>query len=419
MKKLVVLALLLAAGMLWAQAAAPAGPTFTMGLRLDYEWAQDFGAGKEYSDRMNIELKFNWVADEFTTAYFELEEGPLGSQGDTAQATVTPAANGIITTTGSTADQGGYYNAKRTTLADQGYDNKIAGVDKAYFTTNVGKFFKLPIPVSVMYGFNEWNNKDFIKVTKSEFEDFLGEADIRNWGGQIEVTPSPMVTFRSNWSWNSGAVGTDKPMFLIGAYGTVAPISYEVTYFTHNQDFDKGWIEGGVKFVQDMTKDINLAACFSAEYDMEDNPPFAYYYTNGGDSVVPNPAYLLQAGVQVMFQKMVALGVSYAGAEDMLAGGWQIQGYLTPKAGDPLELFAQLGLGLDSDVFVETFDSLEVAARYTMGKVQWYLGFDYAVDQNRNLAKEWADFDIAGAKFRSGAPGLETAAIFMRGNLNF
>ena len=193
-------------------------------------WAQDFGPGKEFSDRPILELKFTYKADDFTSVYVELEEGPLASQGDTAG--VTSSLRAVSA------------NVYRTT-ADAGYDVEIAGLDRAYFTTDVGKQLKLPVGVVVMYGLNEWNNKDDIKVTKSEWEDYLGEADIRNWGAQVEVMPAPMVTLRSNWAWNPGAHDPNKAQFLVGAYGTVAPVTYEVTYFTNN----KGSMTGGSKAV--------------------------------------------------------------------------------------------------------------------------------------------------------------------------
>jgi hypothetical protein len=423
MKKLVVLmALLVVAGMLWAQApAAPAAPTFTMGLTLDYMWAQDF-VGPEYSDRPILELKFNWKADDFTTAYVELEEGPMSSQGDTG---------------GGTAGlQGGYRNIY-STVADRGYDVKIAGLDKAWFMTDLGKALKLPVPVTVKYGYEEWNNADSIKVTKSEYEDFLGEADIRNWGAQIEVKPSPMVTLRSNWAWNPGAAQLAEGQFLIGAYGTVAPVSYEFTYDTHGFEASKGWIEGGLKFVQDVSADLNVAAMVAFQYDMADEQDYVdmgmtagQYWAYGWNAfeLADAPtwyewsAYQVQAGLQVMYQKMAAFGVSYRGAEEVLDGAVQLQGYFTPKAGDPLEFFAQIGLGINSDVFAETLDSAEVALRYTIGKTMWYLGFEYVPEFGRGIAKEWADFDLRGLNQDVSGNGLfdlnaETTAIFVRGRV--
>jgi hypothetical protein len=398
--------------------AVAAWAQLTAGVTLDYMWAQDFGPGKEFSDRPILELKFTYKADDFTSVYVELEEGPLNSQGDTAG--------------GTSGAAGGLRNVYSTT-ADAGYDVKIAGLDRAYFTTDVGKAMKLPVPVVVMYGYQEWNGKDGIKVTKSEFEDYLGEADIRNWGAQIEVMPSPMVTLRSNWAWNpNAAVDPAKGAWLINAYGTVAPISYELTYFTHGFEFAQGWIEGGVKFAQDINKDINVAAMVGFEVDMASGVDYFDAAAYGANDIraygwktvdvdataavdnkeAPTSWYLMQAGLQVMYQKMMALGVSYRGAEAMLAGAVQLQGYFTPKAGDPLEAFVNLGLGLDTDTFDSAFDSVEVALRYTMGKVMWYLGFFYNAEFGRGVAKEQADFDLANVPFG------ETSAIFMRGKVS-
>jgi len=439
MKKLVVLTLLLAAGMLWAQAAAPAAPTFTMGLTLDYMWAQDFGPGKEFSDRPILELKFSWKADDFTTAYVELEEGPLASQGDTS---------------GLTAGQGGYgRSGKWSPNADRGFNVQIAGLDNVYFTTDLGAVFKLPVPTKVMYGLKEWQGWDTgIRATKTEYEDFLGEADIRTWAVQLEVAPSPMVTLRFTGAWNGGAtdalvIGTDQvapaswatdgnqALYLIGAYGTVAPISYELTYFSNNNEMGKGWIEGGVKFAQDMTPDVNVAVIGAFEYDLQDDPYPAYgwggyNYTAvetsdaAAPSAAPNAAYMLQAGAQVMFQKMASFGVSWRGAEDMLSGAVQLQAWAMPLAGKPLEVMAQVGLGLDSDVFDETLDSYEIALRYTIGKTVWYFGYLFNAEYGRAVAKEWADFDIAGVypggtSTTAGTEALrsEAGAIFMRGRI--
>lgn len=416
MKKLVVLAMLFVAVAAWAQ--------LTAGVTLDYMWAQDFGPGKEFSDRPILELKFTYKADDFTSVYVELEEGPLNSQGDT---TIVLDSNGDLeTATGNAANAGGYRNVYNT-IADKGYDVKIAGLDRAYFTTDLGKALKLPVGVVVMYGLNEWNAKETVagRVTKSEFEDWLGEVDIRNWGAQVEVMPNPAVTIRSAWAWNAGATDPALGQFLVGAYGTVAPISYEIYYDSHSMGFDKGWFEGAVKFAQDMTPDINLAAMVGFGYDMAEADDYAdvgltpvnvyNVAAGGGLDGAPEEQFHLQAGAQFMYQKMAALGVAYRGATDFWGGMWQIQGYFTPKAGDPLEVFVQVGLGFDEDVFDTPFDSTEAALRYTMGKVQWYLGFIYNADLGRNIAKEWADYDVAGAIY--GKVGSDTSAIFMRGKV--
>jgi hypothetical protein len=344
----------------------------TAGVTLDYMWAQDFGPGKEFSDRPILEMKFTYKADDFTSVYVEFEEGPLASEGDTTG----------LTDVGATL----------------GYDMQFDGLDRAYFTTDIGKQLKLPVGVVAMYGLNEWNNKDGIKVTKSEWEDFLGERDIRTWGAQIEVMPAPMVTLRSSWAWNPGAIDPNKAQFLIGAYGTVAPVTYEFTYFTNNKEFDAGWLEGGVKFAQDVTPAINVAAAVNAEYDLDDGNT---YVVLGEQN-----EWLLQVGAQALYNKMASLGVAWRSWDAYTAGGLQLQLWAMPVAN--VELLGIIGFGLDDDLFAETFDSMEVTVKYTMGKVLWYLGLLWNNDGGSFIAKEWADFTVGGN---------ETTAIYMRGKV--
>ena len=61
-----------------------------------------------------------------------------------------------------------------------------------------------------------------------------------------------------------------------------------------------------------------------------------------------------------------------------------------------------------SSQYAETIDSMEVTVKYTMGKVLWYLGLLWNNDGGAKIAKEWADFTVAGS---------ETTAIYMRGKV--
>lgn len=406
MKKFVVLmALLVITGMLWAQ--APAAPALTVGALISYFAATDFAAGKEFSDQARFELVFKWVVDDYNTAYLEFEEGTMPYTISSAGVPATIDGRGFAT--GTSADWANLYDGSVADLL----------VDKAYFVTDVGKAFKLPIGVKFKFGLEEWNNADSIKVTKSEWEDFLGERDFRTWGGQIEIMPAPMITLRSSWAWNPDASDNSlKNVFLVGAYGTVAPISYEVTYYTNSAangvnaagatnpppnadgEFNQGWLEGGVKFVQDISKDLNIAAAVNAEYDMVDNAA---------------PAWRAQIGAQAMFMKMASLGLAWRGQEDAEAGGLQVQGWAMPIKDKPLELYVTVGLGLDDTLYPEVFDSMEASVKYAFGKVAYYLGFYYAVEGTGGIAKEWLDIDVAGAG--KGA-ATDTTALWIRGVLS-
>jgi len=402
MKKLVVLmALLLTAGMLWSQAAAPAAPALTVGALISYFAVTDFASGKEFSDQARFELKFNWVVDEFNTAYLEFEEGTMAFVSGTAG--TTTAGRGFAP--GASADF--------SNLGDGSVPDLL--VDKAWFVTDVGKAFKLPVGVRFKFGLEEWNGYDGTRVTKSEWEDFLGERDFRTWGGQLELVPSPMMTLRTSWAWNPDANdGSFQNVFLVGAYGTVAPIAYEVTYYTNGTsttmnpdgEFGKGWPEGGFEFNQDMTPQVNVGLAVNGEYDMGDNT-----------GTVAAPTWRIQVGAQMLYNKMASVGIAWRGQEEATAGGLQLQGWAMPMADKPLELYVTAGIVLD-DAFTtagETFDSLEASLKYTFGKVAYYVGLYYAVEDTGNIAKEWLDMDLAGA---GKGTATDTTAVWIRGVLS-
>jgi hypothetical protein len=361
MKKLIVLVMLLMAAVLWAQ-------DLTITGKIEYMYAQDLAAGKEFSDKPMYELKFNFDVDEFNTAYLEFEEGPM-SPGFASQAS-----------------------------ADSGYAITANGAplpDKAWFQTDIGAAFDLPVGLTFKFGLEEWNNKDGIKVTKSEWEDFLGEADFRTWGAQVEIMPADVATIRAQWAWNQ-----DPKNILIGAYGTIDPVTYEVTYTNNKQDLDQGWIEAGAEFATDVTSDINVAVALMGEYDMSD----------AADAL--GIRYGLQAGAQALYKGMASLGLAWRGIEDYIAGGLQVQVWAMPIADTPLELYGLVGLGLDSDVYPESFDSLEISVKYSFGKAEYWIGYFYAPAGSGGIAKEALDEGVAGLGTS------DTGAIWVRGKIS-
>jgi len=385
MKKLVVLlALLVTAGMLWGQAAA--APAVTLNAVIGYIGAWDLSAGKEYSDQPRYEIKWTWTPDEFTKAYLEFEEGPMSPGFGTGF-----DVSGINATGGTSADWGW----------GDGVNTFGALPDKAWVVTDVGKAFKLPIGVTFKFGLEEWQGPDSLTVTVSDWEEYMAEspADFRTWGGQIEIMPAPMLTIRTIWAWNP-----DPREFIVSAYGTVTPIKYEFTYSTNSQDkFGDGWLEGGAQYVADVTKDINLGVLLAGEYDLQDI------------GTIGSPTWRLQAGAQVLYQKMASLGLAWRGQDQAETGGLQVQGWAKPMKDQPLELYVIAGLGLNDDLYAETFESLEASVKYTIGKTAYYLGYYFQPERgaaaSSSIAKEWLDMDVAGA---NKAPYNDTGAIWVR-----
>jgi hypothetical protein len=375
MKKLIVLAMLVMAVAVWGQM----GPDLTINAKIAYIGAWD-QSGKTYSDKPMYELKFNWVVDDYNTAYLEFEEGPMSPGFSTGAMNYAAAAKPAMTS------------------AAAGYNPDTFGAlpDKAWWITDVGKALMLPVGVTFKMGLDEWNNIDHIKVTKSEWEDYLGERDFRTWGGQVEVSPGDVFTLRTQWAWNSNPKN-----FLVGAYGTVAPVTYEVTYFTNGMDFDKGWLEGGVEASQDVADGINVSAAVNAEYDLQDLGTLA------------NPTWRVQAGAQAMYNSMASLGLAWRGQDQATAGGLQAQLWAAPIADKPLEIYLIGGIGLDDALYPDTFDSFEGSLKYSFGKAAYWVGYYYATTGAGNIAKEILDETVAGT-----ATG-DTNAIFIRGEIVF
>jgi hypothetical protein len=372
MKKLVVLAMLLVAGMLWAQAAAaPAYPQVTLGGAVVYMGVSDLGAGKTYSDKPDIEVKWTVKTDDFNSVYIELDgesTDNIGGTGDLTKAIEAP-------------------------------------FDRAWFSTDLGKALKLPVGVVTTIGFNEWKNKDGNKVTKGEWEDIIGKG-FKKWGVQFEVMPAPIVTLRSTF-----VLDADEKAIMVGAYGAQGPVSYEAAYYTNGQDPDLGFIEGGVKFVQDVAEGINLAVAVNGAYDMFDGAkdvkdPLSGAVLIAGAPYVP--FWQAGVGVSVMYQKMASLGIGWRGESwkwdddvfdklDTELGSMQVDLWAMPIADQPLELYAVLGLGLgDSDIYDSMFDSFEVSVKYTVGKAYFYVGYLYNAEEGFFIAKEAADLDVYG-----------------------
>ena len=198
MKKLIVLV----AALLLVSVVAMADTTVN-GV-LDYR-AKNDSKDEVFSNYGVVELKINAAIDDNTSAYVELEEGP------------------------------------KTT----GYDTGGFGLDKAHFTVNAGAALDLPVGVAITAGFNEFKVKDGIKVTKGEYEDWIGIA-MDAWGYQIEVMPvadmdvTLRATFTGDW---------DTEGMLIGAYGTIDPVTFEVGYLVPTgASTDAGVIEAGAEF---------------------------------------------------------------------------------------------------------------------------------------------------------------------------
>ena len=342
MKKLIVLvsALLLV--------AMVAGADTTITGKVEYRWAQDFG-DKAFTDAKVVEVKINATVDDYNTLYIELEEGP------TTETDVTSLG--------------------------------VFGLDRANFTTDFGALLELPVGVKVKSGFDEWKGgSDSSKVTLGEWEDRIG-AGFKGWGQQVEIMAADMLTIESAWTWDFS-----EKEFTVGAYGTVAPVSYEVAYTTLGVEPADGRIDGGAKFAMDVADGINVAAAADINYDL-------------GTEV-----YQYGVGLQVAYNNVVWAGLGFRGDDVNAADSIQIGLKAAPVADSSLAIFAFAGIGLEDTVYADAFDSAEFSLFYKFGASEWYLGYFWSSANAEYIAKEKNDLTPGGG---------EEGAIFLRAALSF
>jgi hypothetical protein len=358
MKKLIVLvaALLLVGTMAMADA--------TVNGKVEYRTLAD-NTDEVFTNAGIIELKINGTIDDNTSVYIELEEGP-----------------------------------KLTGYTFPG----VFGLDKVHITVDAGAALDLPIGVTIRAGFDEYKVKDGIKVTKGEYEDWLGFAT-DDWGYQIELMPiaDMDVTIRTQLTGDWDAEG-----MLIGAYGTIDPVTFEASYVVPG-----GWTEGGViEAGAESTLEVGpgmlgVAAVLDYYLDAE-----ADGYTDYDGDIE------FAAGVDfAMEDGLVRAGAALRGNSDDALGGVAIYLSSAPPQAEGLEAFLSIGLAVADSFATDTtaeatpesgLDSVDFGLSYKIGGATFYAGYLYSTEGGK-IAKEWAELDPSG----------EEGAIYLRASAEF
>jgi hypothetical protein len=297
-----------------------------------------------------VELKFDATVDENNSVYIEIEE-----EGTPDFGKVTEGITVLL-------------------------------FDRAHFTSNIGAMLGLPVGVEIKAGFNEWKGSDAMGVSKGDYEDFYGD-DFKAWGYQVEVMAADFVTLRTTFGGD-----WDGEEWLIGAYGTYDPITYEVFYIV-DTDYDvaDGEIQGGGEYHGDVADGIALGASVAGKYELD------------------SEIWALGVGVDVLYNDTLRAGVGYRTEKDKETGAMQVDLSAVPPAPVDLEVFLAVGLALDEGYQTddETFDSLDFGVKLDVG-AEFYVGYLYS-KAGGNIGKEWAEISPTG----------EEGAVYLRGVLSF
>ena len=356
MKKLIVLV----SALLLVSMVAVASDV-TLSGEVEQRWMQDFN-NKDYTQDPVVELKLDAVIDDNASLYIELEEGP--------------------------------------SLIDK------STFDKAHFTLDLGGIYDLPVGVTVRTGWDEYDQFDAVKITFGEYEDIIGSDD-QTWGHEINVAATEQIALRVIFA-NDPA----EEFYSAGVAVTYDPLYVEASYVNISSDPDvlveeggKGDIEFGAEFAMEVADGIAVSAAAALDFDLE------------ADTVVGEEDALATAGdsywkygaaAAVTYNDMATLGIALRGEQESTASSMQVDISAAPVEG--IEVFVAIGIGLDDDVYAETFDSAEGSVMFMLGPSTWYAGMQWIADGGAGIAEEKADF---------GPAASDCMALFMRAELKY
>jgi len=394
MKRLIVL---VSALLLVSMVAIASDVTFSG--EVEQRWMNDFN-NKEYQEAPQVEIKLNAVVDDTASIYIEIEEGGSGlGQSTTVTGTGTGTA-GPFDETALGVDINGDGDATDTAAyvgvaTDVSASGSQRILDKAYFDLDLGAIFMLPVGVTIRTGWDEYDLFDAAKITVGEYEDVIG-TDWQEWGHQIDVAVNDMIAIRALWANNP-----DYKRYSVGVAVTYDPVYVEIGYVEMGSDeidseIGKGNIEVGSEFAMDVADGINVAAAVDLKYDLN-------------NAATDDTAWLLGAGAAVTYNDMVTLGLAFRGMTDSEANSMQVDLSASPL--ENITVFLIAGIGLDSDIYDDAFESFEGSVQMMIGPSTWYAGMIWSAETAPTvIASEKADFITEKA---------DMMGIFMRAELKY
>ena len=327
--------------------------------QVQYEWLQDFDTLYNYNG--DAEIVVNAEVDEFNTATVDF---------DYAQ-DAGPAST-----------------------------NKIQ-LDKAYFTTAIGKYAGLEdmgVSITLIWGWQEWANEEYAKVTGYENEHVF-DAKVENWQFNIDIGIMDTVHIEAAMAPEPGLGAS-----MFGVYGGMDPIWVEAYYTQEGEALDKGDIGIGAKFGMDIMPgmyafDIGLSFNYNMDTDALD-----------GDQ------YALGVGLANTIMEMVYLNVGISGNDDVLL---QLL-WFEVGAGYEDMVGADLGVGmiLDEDTAPETLDEIDFSVWVKVGAAAFRVGYLMLTEDNFAGATGFYEGLNAPADGQFDA-SINTGCVYFSGTVDF
>jgi hypothetical protein len=343
MKKTLVLALMV---LVVASMSVMAGDLTVSGEAL-YEFYHDFDSVYGYNGDGEIQVLM--VVDDFNTAKVMFEYTENGDDGTGGAGTAGASGN-------------------------------VINLDEANFTTALGKYLGLEemgVTVTLIWGYQEWNNAEYSKVTIYEDEE-TWDANDENWGIDLDVGIMDMVHVEAAFM-----PEPEQHEMMFGVYGGVDPVHVEVYYDRNGaMELEGGLIGLGVNFAMDV-----MPGMFAFELGVG----FAYYLDPDveADDDIPPPAvcgpleditgiagttkYDLGVGLHMDIMDMLYAEVGFRGTDDSIfmvmwfAVGGGYEGIVGVDIG--------VGLTMDDDYWEDVMDEVDISVWTNVGAAKFRVGY--------------------------------------------
>jgi hypothetical protein len=290
-------------------------------------------------------------------------------------------------------------------------------LEEAWFVSDLGGRFMLPVGLMLYYGFEEYESAGVGQVTFAELEYSILDWNPGGWGTKVSVGPIADVAtldfvllFSGNAQAGFGTSNTNYDM-LVDLHGMVSGVGFQVAYAdestssTGNSDLGSGKFGLAADYSLAATSDITVKTGAKFAYDI-DAPA-------GG---MGDWAYGVAAGA--VYQAMAGLNVALVGYDESTVNAMAIEVFAMPVELIYVQLVANLGL--DSDVWQETFDSLEATLEINVGEsVDFYIGYLFVAENDEVGVSTGIDKDYA-EKYPSALGNADaTGEIFFGGEIKF
>jgi hypothetical protein len=154
-------------------------------------------------------------------------------------------------------------------------------LEEAWFVSDLGGRYMLPVGLLLYYGFEEYESAGVGQVTFAELEYSVLDWNPQGWGTKVSIGPiADIATLDVVWLFSDSAgsgYGTSNNSYdaLVDLHGTIDPVDFQVAYADEvtNGDgeraFGAGKLGVAAGYGMDLTSDLGLKTGAKFAYDID------------------------------------------------------------------------------------------------------------------------------------------------------